>query len=75
MELPETIDTEHCPTCREALDRRGVDPAEGRCGAGWPPSRDDVEMVRCRLPINHRSAEHWHPPLWGSDPVVWFLDA
>jgi hypothetical protein len=60
------VDYEHCPTCEQALVP---------CGAILPTTAHDVQPVRCRLPAGHRSAEHWHPPLWPSTPsLLWFDD-
>ena len=64
-----TVDTEHCPTCKQPL---GVPP----CGIAWPASLYDVVILRCELPRGHLSAEHWHRPLWrGTDDLVWVLEA
>ena len=60
------VDYEHCPTCEQALVP---------CAVAWAPSSADVVPTRCRLPSGHRSAEHWHPPLWPATPdLLWFDD-
>lgn len=69
------IDYEHCPTCRESLEPVGLPLPQESCGLPWAPTVEDVQPVRCRLPLGHRSAEHWHPSLWpGTEAVVWFTD-
>lgn len=66
LQLPTGLDLEHCITCGQRL----LD-----CGTAWPPSLQDVTPVRCRLPLGHRSDEHWHPPLWpGTPDLLWYDD-
>lgn len=65
MARPEQPVTEgHCPTCGQGFHY---------CRAQWPPSIHDVTPVVCRLPLGHRSDEHWHPSLWpGTPDLLWF---
>ena len=75
MTEADLIDYEHCPTCHEALTPVGLPLPLESCGLPWAPTREDVQPVRCRLPLGHRSTEHWHPALWpGTESVVWFTD-
>lgn len=65
---------ESCPTCHEALAPRGLPESPARCGIPDPATLEDVVPIRCRLPLNHRSEEHWHPPiLRGGEALVWTL--
>jgi hypothetical protein len=60
------INVDHCHTCGAPYLP---------CGTPWPPSLHDVTPVRCALPRGHRSAEHWHAPLWrNTDSLVWVDD-
>jgi hypothetical protein len=54
----------HCYTCGQGFRQ---------CGTPWPPSVHDVAPTPCRLPLGHRSDEHWHPSLWpGTPDLLWF---
>jgi hypothetical protein len=63
--LPEgATELSHCATCGQGYRQ---------CGTPWPPSVHDVAPTPCRLPLGHRSEEHWHPSLWpGTPDLLWF---
>jgi hypothetical protein len=63
--LPEgATELSHCATCGQGYRQ---------CGTPWPPAGHDGAPPPCRLPLGHRSEEHWHPSLWpGTPDLLWF---
>jgi hypothetical protein len=63
--LPEgATELSHCATCGQGYRQ---------CGTPRPPTGHDVAPTPCRLPLGHRSEEHWHPSLWpGTPDLLWF---
>jgi hypothetical protein len=45
-----------------------------RCDALKRDTRHDYEPVHCRLPADHRSEDHWHPPRSRREHDIVWLD-